>query len=78
MRPTTVTVGSAAGTATVTVTAEPANCDPAAWTATATNAPFVTLNPTSGQRQRIGDPEHRREHRRAADGTITVANQTIT
>ena len=76
--PTTVTVGSAAGTATVTVTAEPANCDPAAWTATATNAPFVTLNPASGSGNGSVTLNIAANTGGPRNGTITIANQTIT
>jgi hypothetical protein len=76
--PATVTAGSAAGTATVNVAVSPSNCDPAAWTAAATNAPFVTLSPTSGSGNGSVTLNIAANAGAQRNGTITVANQTIT
>jgi hypothetical protein len=45
--PTTLSVTSGAGSATVTIAASPANCSPAAWNASS-SATFATVTPSSG------------------------------
>jgi len=76
--PTTVTVGGAASTSTVNVTVSPSNCDPPTWTAAASGAPFVTLNPTSGSGNGSVTLSIAANTGAQRNGTVTIANQAVT
>ena len=76
--PTTLTATSAGGASTVAVTASPAGCSPANWTASS-NAAFVTVSPTTGTGNGTVTLTVS-ANTAAADrsGTVTIAGQTVT
>jgi hypothetical protein len=67
----------AGGTATVTVTANPAGCSPSSWTATSSDPSWVTVNPSSGSGSGTVTLTAAANNGGSRSASITIAGQSF-